>query len=522
LRLPGTVASIALAAAACAFLGFELGREWYSGDEGEWMTEGVEAWRLTRAGRFDDPFWSQYHRLWGYASPPVSKLLVGMGMAAAGYDSLADLRRPPHLERAGPWQPPPPVVVAGRLSSVAVGGAAAGFLFALLARRGSRRTAAWAAILLASSPLWLSAARHAMTDVHGVAAVLALLPLFVAARDAAGGVLRAAPRWILAGAVAGLALGCKFSAAGAVLGLGVLALAGTPEKEGARGAGRRRVLGGIAAAALFGGAALLTFVATYPYLWTDPVDRFRGILEAWHRVREAHAERGVGPFEESFRPGVDSIRVLSRQILLPGGLATWGLLLPAVAAVVARGKGVAPARATLLVWTAALPAFALGALTSGTVRHAWIVWVGSVGAIGTAVVTPGVGRALASSPSASALAAATAGALAFILPTTYVGWARYYLPLFPGLAAAAAWSLVRLRDIVARSGGSLAAAALDASLAAGVLATALSFPESSGARMGRVAVDGGPATWAQRAALVLLVLSLATAVARSRRSAAAA
>ena len=509
--LRGWLPAFLVGLAACAFYRADLAAESYNSDEGEWMTEAVEAWRLLRAGDFADPFWSQDHRLWGFASPTVSKLLIGAGMQAGGHDRLPDLHRSPSLERNDSWTPPEEVKIAGRLSSVILGGAGIGLLFGLLARSGSPVLALWAAAFLATNPVWIGAARRAMTDIHGAVGGLLVVAAAAAARDATQGRVRAVLTWACAGALAGLAVGCKFSAGGLVLGIGLVALLG----------GRSGRSGGIPAAAAFGIACVAVFVVTYPYLWEDPAGRFRDILVLWRKTRALHIEHRLGPFRDAFAPGAESFRVPGRMLLVPGGLAGWSLLVPLVLAVALRFRRLARDRVVLLLWGAAVPALLLGAWIPHSGTNSWVGWAGLVGAVTLTIGTQGVFAALASRSEGLLLGVGAATSLAFALAATDVPWARYYLPLAAGIAGAGAWAFLQLRGAMLRGGGSGAARCLDAALAIGVAATLLAFPSSSTARMASLG-EGPipPFVWTNRVAALLLAVAITWAAARSRNPAA--
>ena len=176
LSAPRWLIAVLLFVGGCALYGTALVHEPINVDEAHWVVEAANVWHLTSSGRFDDPFWSGYHLTWGYPSPSVSKFLMGIGMAAAGQGDPRAVTPSFSLEQGRPLKTPDDALRAARLSSVVFGSLAVSALFLFVSRDLPPRVALSSAMLIATSPVWFSACRRAMTDIHGVALSLFVLP----------------------------------------------------------------------------------------------------------------------------------------------------------------------------------------------------------------------------------------------------------------------------------------------------------------------------------------------------------
>lgn len=483
-----------------------------SGDEWPWMVQATNVWQLVRSGRFHDPFWSESHLLWGYASPPVSKWLIGFGMAAVGHGDPKVVTPPFFVAPGREWTPPSEAVRAGRLSSVVLGGLAVSTLFLFLSRDLPLRVAVSAALLLETSPIWLGVSRRALTDIHGVGMSLLLLPLYASAREATFAKrarVASLPWWIAVGVVAGLSVGCKFSAVGCALGLAVLLLVEGFCRAGDDRRRFRNVPAALTAALLCCGVAVCVFVLTYPYLWPDPVGRLRGIVMAWRGVRELHVATQLGSFAGSVRPGPLSWSRAVDLLILPDGWLAWALLPALLGALWLRWKSPSADAARVVAWALASPVLLAGAFVGGCMQS-WILWAGIAGAALATIAVRGGLRRVGSTASLLILTAAAAGAATIVLLTTYISWQRYYVPLFPAMAVAAAVGIDDLRRSVAAVAGRAAARCVDAALVAGMLSVLSAFPRITRAKMGAVAAQdlGAVPAWLQGIAAACLTLAL--------------
>jgi 4-amino-4-deoxy-L-arabinose transferase-like glycosyltransferase len=490
LRAARLGAALAVSSAASLFLGYGLLAEPYNADEGAWMREAVDCWAALRQGDFSGPVWSRPNLLYGSASPTLPKLVMGLGMELSGYGPESV----PEFRTSGSLAPDEGPLRAARVTSVLVAGAGIGVFHLFLSAAFGSRVALIGAALLAASPLWVRASRMAMTDVYGVGFMLAAVAAFAAwrRRDPA----RLAPgsfaRLVLAGVVLGLAVGSKFSAAGAAFGLGALVLFDGLLKTARPGGGSASPAGSAVRALVLTTAALGAFVATYPHLWPDPVGRMSGVLAQWRDVQELRATHRLGAFRGSFAPGTQSFVALGQALLVPGtatGLAALAAVVVAIALRLRRVPADPDAR-RLVAWSLVLPAAGLALWAQGHTAQSWILWLALAGAASAAAAC-GTGDGWRTpNDAAAALVAATAGSLVFILATTYVAWGRYYLPLVPACAVLGALAWRDLGESVGRRGGKRAAALLNASLVAALAGIVVSAPRSSNERIGLISQSG--------------------------------
>jgi 4-amino-4-deoxy-L-arabinose transferase-like glycosyltransferase len=249
---------------------WRLGDEEFHGDESHWTTSGQQAFYLLASGRVFDPQWRDEFYL--YSQPQVGKLLIGASLAAAGHRGPAriydyDWEITPAQNRQAGRVPPPDAVLVARLPGAIAGWLACLLLWRLAAGLGAPRAGVFAALLLASHPLWLANARRAGMDT--VALGLGLAGVW-AVMKAAGGRDRALVTWfVLAGLCFGLGAGTKYVAALAVpaaVAVSVLAL---------RRNARAVLVGGAAALAV----ALGVFYGANPTFYERPLPQFKVTLD---------------------------------------------------------------------------------------------------------------------------------------------------------------------------------------------------------------------------------------------------
>lgn len=484
----GRVLAVTVAAFAAIVSWVGVERESYNADETQWMIQGDRSFRIALAGDWSNPFWSDAGRLWGCHSPPVSKFAIGAGMAL--FHRTTEEFPPKTLDR--PYRPPADVVRAARFSSVLFGAAGIAVFHVLAARIAGVGPATLAAILLALHPVWLVAARRAMTDIHVASFALAAIALLAGARQralAGGPGMRTALGYVIPGAVLGLAVGSKFSGAGPAAGLGALTLADAWSRR------RRGAVPLVAGGALLAIAAVLTFWGPYVYLHEQPWTRFSGTLAEWKLVATMRADHPVGLFAEAYHPGWRSVREFVALLLLPGGAAAWLLLLPVLGAFVLRRRALPedPARAAL--WILLMPAAFASLAAPGRNIHAWIGWIGMVGAI---VSWPCVRWRAGDTSAAWSFLAASAGSALFIGASTHISWARYYILLLPACALLSAIGWVGIARTAGRLAGRPAVVVVGASVGLGLLSGLAAFPDYGG---GKMATGAGAPAEGLRAAL---------------------
>jgi 4-amino-4-deoxy-L-arabinose transferase-like glycosyltransferase len=470
--------------AAIVLYQVDLEEEKYNADENRWIYQGVESWRHLRALQLDAPYWSEADLFWGRASPTISKFAIGIGMS--GTEVSVPLPE---------GRPPDDILRAARRSSVILGAAGVLSFFLLVRRVAGTPRALLACALLGMSPIWVSASRRAMTDIHGVAFAVAATYFFLVSRDWAR---RTRGPLALAGfAGTGILLGCavgsKFSAAGVAIGLGLFLLVETviaPRALGCRrDAGTRLfLLGGGALMAL---ASLAVFVGSYPYLYDDPYGKLRHVIEAWTSLREKHAAYPVGAFKTAYRPGLHSIGEVGGLLVWPESITGAFLALPVAAALRARARTLRDRedgfRSRAVVWFALLPAAVAVQFAPGRLNHLWIGWFGLMGGI-LASLVGGAGRPRPAGenppPGAiPALATATLVALAFILRSTYITWARYYIYLLPACAFIAAGGLLDLLRLARMLAGRTMARGIAVAIALALLSVVAAYPLPGAAKL---------------------------------------
>ena len=278
-----------LVAAALAFGLADSAARWpnFNPDESRWLSRAHYLAALT------DPFgptWADQYMTRG--QPPLGSYAMGIGLLAQG----RDLETNPPWNFSVPWEvnvalgrkPVPPDLAAGRrLSAVLIA-------LTTVALIGVARTfvatpwAIAAGALFAVHPFTIYIGSIAMADA------LFGLMIVLAAWAAAAFARRPSPaRAVLVGVLLGLGGATKLSPLALAAGLstaGILIYA-------VRVVRLRRLSLPEAAYALngllVGIAAIATFVASYPYLWPDPIDRTRNLFA--FRAEEMAAQSSDWP-----------------------------------------------------------------------------------------------------------------------------------------------------------------------------------------------------------------------------------
>jgi 4-amino-4-deoxy-L-arabinose transferase-like glycosyltransferase len=460
-----------------------ISRDRFNGDERWWMIQGERSWELLCRGEWDHPFWSEDDLYFGRSSPPVAKYLIGIGMQVRG-KSIQD-------NRLGP---PADVLAAGRLSSAVLGALGILAFYATARRAFGDRAALLGSVLLALSPLWVTATRHAMVDIHAASLSLVSVFLFVRAISsvADGGRGFVSVGWFtLSGAAAGLAVGAKFNAAGVPASLGVVLLVFAVRAFMSRSPDDRSrpwlfLLAGIC----FTCAAVASFVSLYPYLHDDPLGRFVGVIKEWRDIRMSHVEHGRGRFAGTYAPGLRAALELARCTVWPGKLASRLLILPilgAAASWMPVGRRLSPAGISLAVWCLSLPAAVVSLFQPSRLVHIWIVWAALLP--GAVIAVSRYGRdnlAWRDRQVLGTIGAVALGALATVVSTTCITWPRYYLPLVPWFSLLAGVALARLVAVLAARRMLFAKVIVYGCLVAQGLAVVFAYPEYGVAKLARV------------------------------------
>jgi hypothetical protein len=278
-----------LVVAALAFALADAAARWpsFNPDESRWLS------RAHYVAALADPFgptWADQYMTRG--QPPLGSYAMGVGLLAQG----RDLETNPPWDFSLTWEqnialghkPVPEDLAAGRrtsallvaLTAVAVIGVARVYL-----------TMPWAitaGALFAVHPFTIYIGSIAMSD--------ALFGLLIALAAWAAAALARRPGWeraSLVGVLLGLGGATKLSplavAAGfSVAGVLIFAVATIGRRRFARRDAVYAVRG-----LVIGGAALLTFIASYPYLWTDPIGHTRHLFA--FRVEEMAAQSSDWP-----------------------------------------------------------------------------------------------------------------------------------------------------------------------------------------------------------------------------------
>lgn len=500
--LPGVCVVLAVA----AFLNFRgIEQVEYKTDEGMWIYVSQKAWDLFRSGDWDSSEWENFDGSWGYVNPPVAKYLIGGGMALQSVD----------WERTPRVDPPSEVLAAARRPAAILGVIGCLGLVWIGRRSLTAPGAIFAGLMLAGSPLWITVSRRAMTDVYGtVLAILsvgAFLPV-VEELHAAGRRQRVALRVSAAGALSGLAVAAKLNAAATPVALGLaLVLLLVREIVAPANDRRRGVAMVVLAGVLFGVTAIGVFVLVNPYLHKDGWTRFWGIVDFWRELSEGAVARASDG--RSFLPQEEGVRALVSMALSPvRGIAPL-IFAPFVLGFVGRrtwGRAT-PELARLVAWLVLVPlALAIGMMRS-PLMHAWLPWVGFLGAVLTLLSSD---RAeLAGSVRVRTgllLLLWSVVVLFFVWRMTYMPIVRYYLPALPVVCLLAGFGLASLRNDLSGTSSTWPVRLLDLAVAAGVLSVLFAFPVYGLARIKWLATEASGPT---RVLHWISVASLLTSIA---------
>jgi hypothetical protein len=278
-----------LMVAALAFVLADVAARWpnFNPDESRWLS------RAHYVAALADPFgptWADQYMTRG--QPPLGSYAMGIGLLAQGRD----------LETNAPWdfsltweqnialgyKPVREDLAAGRRTSAALVALTA---VAMIGVARVYLTMPWAIVaggLFAIHPFTVYIGSLAMSD--------ALFGLLIALAAWAAALFARRPSWesaVLLGVLLGLGGATKLSPLAVAAGLsaaGVLVFAATTIR-------RRRFAREEAAYAVrglaIGVAAMLTFIASYPYLWTNPIAHTRHLFA--FRVEEMAAQSSDWP-----------------------------------------------------------------------------------------------------------------------------------------------------------------------------------------------------------------------------------
>jgi len=483
-----------------AFLNFRgIDREKYENDEALWILQGQKYWPLFSSGQWDRREWSDFDSSWGSPNPPVAKYCLGFALSAQHVRWKWDGNRPPG-----------PVLVAARRPSAIAGilGCAGILLIGLLSL--PQRAAFYSTLFLATSPVWISASRHAMTDVYAATlAIWSVVPFLLGLKEMEGkgraGIVLA---WMgLAGIFAGLAVGAKLNAAStpAALGLVLLILFGRDLllRRARREAGLLLICG-----ILFTVAAAGTFVLVNPYLHPDPWGRFSEMIGWWTKLTAQRAGSADEWKLNAFLPQQEGVRVFFGKLAMLPKSISFLLLLPLGAALLARRRstGISPATARLVAWMLLLAAAVVLGVWPNQILHPWLLWFGCLCAVlSLALFT----RASRQPIRLSGFAVVVWGVVSafFVWRMTFIPWLRYYMPAVPALSLLAGYGLEALREDLRFAAGAWPARLIDVAVICSALSVAVAFPDYGAARMQKMSEAGGTGIL-----VGLIIVSLAAAV----------
>lgn len=467
--------SILLFAAFLSFRGID--REKYASDEALWILQGQKYWPLFSSGQWDRSEWDDFDSSWGTPNPPVAKYLLGFGLSA---------------QNAPEWKwdrgkPPPASVLSPARSCSAVAGllGCAGILLIGLLSL-SPRAALYSAFFLATSPTWIVASRHAMTDVYGATlAILAVVPFLVAMKEVEGrGRAGIILPWIaLSGILAGTAVGAKLNAASTPAALGLVLLTLFVRELVLRREARRAALlflSGI----IFAGTAVGTFLGTNPHLHEDSWNRFSEMIGWWTNMTESRVALAERTTLRAFLPQNEGVRVFFGKLFFPPKAISFLLLVPVAIAFVSRrptrahspSPAHSPSYGHLPAWTLLLIAAVVIGLRPNQVMHPWLLWLGALGAVISLLLRANEERVRPLRlPTFAVLIWGVVSAF-FVWRMTFIPWGRYYIPALPGLALLAGFGLVALREELRMTAGSWPAKLIDAAMVFSALGIAAAFP----------------------------------------------
>jgi hypothetical protein len=278
-----------LIVAVLAFALADVATRWpnFNPDESRWLSRAHYVSALT------DPFgptWADQYMTRG--QPPLGSYAMGMGLLAQGRD----------LETNAPWdfsltweqnialghKPVSEDLAAGRRTSATLVALTAVALIGVARVYLTMPWAIAAGALYAIHPFTVYIGSIAMSD--------ALFGVLIALAAWAAAVFAQRPSWgraMLVGVLLGLGGATKLSPLAVAAGLSaagvcILAVAAIRRRHFAREEAVNAVRG-----IVIGVAALLTFIASYPYLWTDPITHTRHLFA--FRVEEMAAQSSDWP-----------------------------------------------------------------------------------------------------------------------------------------------------------------------------------------------------------------------------------
>ncbi|HET9888392.1 MAG TPA: hypothetical protein VFR10_12875 [bacterium] len=470
-----------------AFLNFRgIDREKYENDEALWILQGQKYWPLFSSGQWDRREWNDFDSSWGTPNPPVAKYLLGCALAAQ------------HVQWKWDGSPPPAnVLAAARASSAIAGvlGCAGILIIGFLAL--SQRAALYSGLLLATSPTWISASRHAMTDIYGASlAILSVVPFLLALKEMEKR-RRALPIMALlgcSGLMAGLAVGAKLNAASTPVAAGIVLLILVIGEVKRMGSGRNHrawllLVSGI----VYAIAAMGIFVLLNLHLHEDTWGRFAKMIDWWTRMTEQRVASAEKWKLNAFDPEGKGLRVFfGKLFMLPKWIALL-LLLPLIAAILARRRsGSSRSSSRLIIWTLLLAIAVLLGWWPNQILHSWLFWFGCIAAA-LALVLFGKAPAKMTPLRLPVFAIVVWGIVCafFVWRMTFIPWLRYYLPVLPWLALLAGFGLSAFRDDLRATFGPWPARLVDAALIFGSLSVAATFPDYGAARMQNMSLAGG-------------------------------
>ena len=264
------------------------------------------------------PYWQERDLLRG--QPPVGSYLMGIGLMAQGRDlatnGLWNFNFGERWNRRHGRMPSMADLVAARRTNAFVGALIAATIFGIGRRLSGRLAGIVAALMLIFHPLSIYLSSLAGSD--------AVLTLLVALATLAAITLADRPTWgrsLLLGALLGLGGAAKLSPLLLAVPLGglglLLAWAGWRRRDGVATALGWRLLP-------LPIVAVATFIASYPYLWPDPVRR--SVLLFTFRAREM-ASQGQIWDDLNVTSRADALsrvgRWLGEEFSTTGSLASW-------------------------------------------------------------------------------------------------------------------------------------------------------------------------------------------------------
>lgn len=246
----------------------------YFGDEGYWTTAGDMTMTLLERHAPPDAWGTDLAPLgpWGAMNPPLGKLYFGAILRLVGIRNMPiyrwDYNYSLEDNRAQGHVPPMALITPVRLSVVGLAGVCL-WLTYLCAWHVLQHPSAVLAPLACFTEM-IYTTTHVSPDIPVLALVLLSGYLLLRYVDEP-----TTGRVIASAIVAGLACSVKFNAAQAVIALALVTLWAPTKKH--------RLEHTILALAV----PCAVFLATNPFLWTNPVGRLIGLFAAWHEVKTA-------------------------------------------------------------------------------------------------------------------------------------------------------------------------------------------------------------------------------------------